>query len=374
MTDPLTAPLPAPDRRGRIGRLRERLDGDVIVVSTAANVEWLTGFAGSLGWVVVGPDEAVLVTDGRYDERAESDVARSGADIAVRTGSSRGDIRRHVVSTARAAGSTVRAEASDLTHAAWLDLATELNLVDAAGTVEALRRSKDDWELARIGRAAAIADTALAEVARTIIPGLTEVDIRTELEYRMRLLGAEGPSYDTIVASGPLHAARPHHAPVSRAVEEGDWVIIDVGALVDGYHSDLTRSYVVGDPTDEQLELYGLVAHAQAVALDAYVPGIAGGDLDDVSRQVFKAAGRGEWVLHGSGHGVGLRIHEAPWVVPGSSDVLTVGDVVTCEPGLYRCGVGGVRIEDLVTVTSDGHRNLSASPKESPCLPSPRTT
>ena len=198
--------------------------------------------------------------------------------------------------------------------------------------------------------------------------------MRDELEHRMRRLGADGPSYDTIVASGPDNAARPHHETGRRTIVEGDTVIIDVGALVDGYHSDMTRTFVVGEPTAEQHEVYDLVLAAQLAGLDAVAAGVAARDVDAACRDLFADAGYGDWFLHGTGHGVGLDIHEDPFSSTVSSDELLVGDVVTVEPGLYRGGFGGVRIEDLVAVTADGGRRLTHLSKDSPCLPSPPTT
>ncbi len=202
----------------------------------------------------------------------------------------------------------------------------------------------------------------------------TEADVRDELDYRMRRLGADGPSYDTIVASGPEHGARPHHLPAPRMIVEGDLVIIDVGALVDGYHSDMTRTFVIGEPTDEQLDKYRAVLDAQLAGLAAIGGGRKAVKVDDACRGKLTDEGLGEWFVHGTGHGVGLDIHEDPFLMSVSTAELAVGDVVTVEPGVYRSGFGGIRIEDLVTVTSDGFRNLTSFPKDDPCLPSRPTT
>jgi Xaa-Pro aminopeptidase len=202
----------------------------------------------------------------------------------------------------------------------------------------------------------------------------TEADVRDELEHGMRRRGADGPSYDTIVASGPTYAAQPHHHTGRRTIVDGDVVIIDVGALVDDYHSDMTRTFVVGQPDARQTEIYDLVRIAQAAGLAAVRPGAATRDVDAACRDVFRDAGRLDWYLHGTGHGVGLEIHEEPFAATTSTAVLQVGDVVTVEPGLYRDGFGGVRIEDLVTVTATGCELLTHLSKDAPCLPSPPTT
>jgi Xaa-Pro aminopeptidase len=204
--------------------------------------------------------------------------------------------------------------------------------------------------------------------------GFTETDVRNELDQRMRRLGADGLSYEPIVGSGPELAARPHHETGRRTIVEGDTVIIDVGALVDGYHSDMTRTFVVGEPTELQTELYDLVRTAQQAGLDAVAPGLPARELDAACRSVFEQAGYGDWYIHGTGHGVGLDIHEQPFAAKVTDDELVVGDVVTVEPGLYRGGFGGIRIEDLVTVTAAGCRIFTHLPKDSPCLPSPPTT
>ncbi|MET0458809.1 MAG: Xaa-Pro peptidase family protein [Ilumatobacteraceae bacterium] len=355
--------------------VRAALDGATLVVSTPSNIRWMTSFGGSLGWVVVGPDRMALITDGRYAERAVADLSAAGLEAAgvdVVVGTTRAEVRDHVVAVA--GPGPVLAEAAHLTHAAWTDLARDLDLQPDAGTVTRLRRVKDAGELHRMTLAASIADGALTTVAPMLAEGPTEADVRDALESLMRRFGADGPSYDTIVASGPDNAARPHHQTGRRTIVEGDTVIIDVGALVDGYHSDMTRSYVIGDPTAEQVAVYDLVLAAQLAGLDAVRPGAAGRDIDAACRGLFAEAGYGDWYLHGTGHGVGLDIHEDPFSSTVSVDELVVGDVVTVEPGLYRGGFGGVRIEDLVAVTADGGRRLTHLSKDTPCLPSPPTT
>jgi Xaa-Pro aminopeptidase len=366
--------LPPVGYAGRPDAVRTALDGRTLLVSTLSNIRWLTGYGGDFGWVVVAPDRVTLVTDGRYAERATADLARAGVVADVVAARTRPELRELVVATAGTAG-TVLAEATHLSHAAWTDFARDLALEPDDGTITALRRVKDDGELARIARAAEIADTALAAVLPRLAERPTERDVRDELDRRMRELGADGLSYEPIVASGPEHAARPHHDTVRRPIAEGDTVIIDVGAVVDGYHSDMTRTYVVGEPAAEQLELYALVREAQQAGLDAVAPGLPARELDATCRRIFEEAGYGDWFLHGTGHGVGLDIHEAPFAAKaGTEDVLVEGDVVTVEPGLYRDGFGGIRIEDLVTVTPNGCRRFTHLPKDSPCLPSPPTT
>lgn len=368
--------LPPIEYAGRIDELRGRLAErslPAMIVTDLTNVRWLTGFTGSSGVVAVLPDRAVLVTDGRYRERAVDELSVAGVDCAVVAGFTSPEQRDLLVDIVRGV-ERVGAESGSLTHARWMALAKDLPLEPVVGLVEAGRRRKDAGELARIQAAARAADAALAEVAPRLGDGLTEADVRMELEYCMRRHGADGPSYDTIVASGPQHAARPHHQATRRLIVEGDTVVIDVGGLVDGYHSDMTRSYVVGEPTPEQRERYDLLLDVQRAGLDAVRAGIAAKDVDAVCRAMLADAGYLDWFLHSTGHGVGLLIHEDPFQGPTSTSTLAPGDVVTVEPGLYRVGFGGFRIEDLVEVTENGCRILTSSPKESPCLPSPPTT
>jgi len=360
---------------GRADRIRSRLDDhrvEALAVTDMTNVRWLTGFTGSNASVAVLPDRLVLVTDGRYRDRATDELAAADVEAEVVVGFTH-DAQHEAFVSAFGGIATVGAAARSLVHARWQVLAAELPLVTVDGLIEDERRTKDAGEIARISEACRCADAALAEVAPMLVEGPTEADVRMELEYRMRRNGADGPSYDTIVASGPSHAARPHHQAGKRQIVEGDTVVIDVGALVDGYHSDMTRSYVIGDPTPEQRDVYQLLLAVQVAGLRAVTSGVATRDVDAVCRSMSVEAGYGDWFLHSTGHGVGLLIHEDPFVSPASTADLRVGDVVTVEPGLYRVGFGGFRIEDLVEVTETGCRILTASPKDTPCPPSPPT-
>ncbi len=346
---------------------------EALAVTDLTNIRWLTGFTGSSAAVALLPDRLVLVTDGRYRDRAAAELSAAGVDCEIAIGFTQPEQQNALVD-AFDGFATVGAEARHLTHARWEALASELPLRPADGIVEDGRRIKDQGEIARIAEAARCADAALAEIAPTLADGVTETDVRTELEYRMRRHGADGPSYDTIVASGPDHAARPHHHATSRQIVDGDTVVIDVGALVDGYHSDMTRSFVIGEPSAEQRDLYDVLLGIQIAGLDAVRAGVAAREVDAVCRTMASDAGYEEWFLHSTGHGVGLLIHEDPFESPASKLDLRAGDVVTVEPGLYRVGFGGFRIEDLVEVTDTGCRVLTASPKDTPCPPSPPTT
>lgn len=368
--------LPPLEVSGRAARVRSRFDqAEALLISDLVNIRWLTGFTGSNGWVLMTPNEVVLVTDGRYGGQATAQLSDAGVSGRVVVGLS-GAAILDALAAEVAPFETIGFEAAHVTYEQFQRFQGlfKPDLVAVGGLVEAERRRKDVGEIARMAEACRIADTALSEVVATELEGQTEAGVRNRLEIRMRELGADGPSYETIVATGPVNAARPHHRPTDAVIEAGHTVIVDVGALYDGYHSDMTRTFFVGESTAQQRELYEVVLAAQCAGVAAVEAGLSTAQLDSVCRDAITAAGFGEWFSHGTGHGVGLAIHEDPFINHTADLKLQVGDVVTVEPGVYREGFGGIRVEDLVVVTDDGCRVLTASPKDSPCPPSPRTT
>jgi Xaa-Pro aminopeptidase len=355
---------------GRAERVRRRFEAiDALLISDLTNIRWLTGFSGSNGWVVIGPQRLALVTDGRYGVQARRQLDDAGVEADVVVGTSGAELVEHLAALASGV-SRLGFEADHVSvaqHGRWA-AAFSSTLVATSGLVEAERRAKDSSEIEAIERACSIADAALAEVAPQLGSGLTEADVRNRLELRMRELGASGPSYDTIVATGPINAALPHHRPTNTLIEPGHTVIIDVGALVDGYHSDMTRSYVIGEPSAAHRERYELVLAAQQAGVAAVRPGLTTAALDATCRSIISDAGYGDWFSHGTGHGVGLLIHEDPFVNASGGWTLQPGDVVTVEPGVYREGFGGFRVEDLVAVTDDGHRVLTSTTRLEWCV------
>jgi len=346
------------------------------LVTDLSNIRWLTGFTGSNGWALLTPHEVVLITDGRYGDQARSQMAAAGVEGRVIVGLS-GAAMLESLAAESARFERLGFESAHVSFQQYqrFESTLEPELVPVGGVVEAERRVKDEGEIARMAEACRIADAALAAVLTGAgLQGRTEAQVRNELEIRMRELGASGPSYDTIVATGPVNAARPHHRPTDTVIEAGHTVIIDVGALYDGYHSDMTRTFFIGEPTPLQQELYEVVLEAQKAGVAAVESGLSTAELDAVCRTAIADAGYGEWFSHGTGHGVGLLIHEDPFVNSSGDLKLQVGDVVTVEPGVYREGFGGIRVEDLMVVTESGCRVLTASPKDSPCPPSPPTT
>jgi Xaa-Pro aminopeptidase len=360
-------PLPAMDVAGRLGRLREQLGRagcDALVVTRLGNVRYLCGFTGSAGVLLVLPDEAVLVTDGRYGGQATEQLALAGVDARVLVAGA----DTLGVLTATSHGLTrIGLEAADVSWAAQRRYAADgfpgAELVPTEGLVEGLRAVKDDGEVARIEAAAAIADEALARCRPRLADRPTERDFQIELDHTMRLLGANDVSFETIVGSGP-NGAKPHARPTRRMVREGDLVVLDFGALLEGYHSDISRTVCVGDPTPTQARMLEVVLASQAAGVAAVAPDVAAADVDATCRAVIAEAGWGEAFLHGTGHGVGLDIHEEPRVSSVSAATLRAGHVVTVEPGVYLPEHGGVRIEDTLVVTPTGHRRLTHAPKD----------
>ena len=365
-SDP-TLSFPKIDYSRRVKLLQAQLQesGDGVWLFTdLADIRWLTGFGGSNGWVVLRGDDLIIGTDGRYGERARSESSCSGATVIAEQLRSR--LHERLLEALRGA-SSVALDPTTTSQSEWSALTKDLDLDPLASAVKKARQVKDTAELSRIEAAARAADAALLEVEPILLGAgdqpVSEADIRSELEYRMRLHGADDRSYETIVAAGPEHAARPHHDVSRRMIVDGDTVIIDVGALVDGYHSDMTRSYVIGEPTERQRTIYELVEVSHRAGIEALRAGAPAKRIDSACREVFDDAGYGDWFLHGTGHGVGLDIHEVPFHSQASDDVLEAGNVVTVEPGLYRGGFGGFRIEDLLVVTEDGSRVPTQTPQ-----------
>lgn len=351
---------------GRIDRLRDKLEAigvDAAVITDRANIRWLTGFTGTNGTLVVGvtSDVTLLITDGRYASQAPAQLADAHCDDLIEV-----VISNAAVTTAADRFSEVKRLGLEVTvswgeQRRWND-AFSAELMPLTETIEELRAVKDEAELARISAAAGIADAALNEVLPRLRPGQTEMSIQQSLDEAMRQRGAIGPAYDTIMASGP-NSALPHARPTSREMEAGDLVVIDVGAEVDGYRSDMTRTFVLGPPSPQAKAMIDLVTSSQAAGVAAVRPNIEAGEIDNVCRDVINSAGMGEAFMHSTGHGVGLHIHELPRISSKSVDTLRPGHVLTVEPGVYFEGVGGVRVEDLVVVTNDGCRPLTQHPK-----------
>lgn len=368
MTAPLAGPMAPMDVAGRADRLRAAMaDAEVpaLLLTNLTSIRYLTGFTGSAALLVVTEAGLTFVTDGRYGRQAEAQLAHAGVEAAIEV-TSTGQRAAVVAAVEAVRVGGLGLEADAVTWAAQRTYAEswfpELELLPTTGLVAGLRVVKDDGELARLERAAAIADAALAEVRPRLAERPTEIEFGLELDAAMRRLGADDVSFETIVASGP-NGALPHHRPGGRTVEEGDLVVLDFGALVDGYHSDMTRTVAVGEISPTQQRMWDVVREAQAAGVAAVRAGIEARDVDAACREVIAAAGWEDAFLHGTGHGVGLDIHEDPRVAKTSAATLVDRCVVTVEPGVYLPEHGGVRIEDTVVVTPDGCRPITLTPK-----------
>ena len=335
---------------------------DALLVTHMPNVRYLTGFTGSTAYAVVGPQVRRFVTDFRYVERARAEVPDFDREqgppqllAALSDGWPDGPVRLGFDD----------ADVSVRTHGRLREvLPDRVELVAAGGVVEAERSVKEPAELDRIRAAAALADDVYDWLRDFGLVGRTEHEVAVELEHQMRLRGASGPSFPSIVASAE-HGALPHAEPRPVPIARNAFVTLDIGARLDGYCSDCTRTWATGDVGEELDEVYALVLRAQLAGLEAVRPGPEGREVDAVARDLIAAAGHGEHFGHGLGHGVGLEVHEAPRLSRHNADArLEAGNVVTVEPGVYLPGRGGVRIEDLVVVTEDGCDVISRTPKE----------
>ena len=363
------ADLPPLDFAARLGRLRAGFAEaacDALVVTSLVNVRYLTGFTGSNATLLVTDERLVLVTDSRYRTQAAEQLETAGVEAevviendpaeALRVGS-RGITR-------------IGLEADDVSWATqrrWsVGVFPWAYLVPTEDMILDLRSVKDEGEVARLRAASSIADRALADVRERAHDGLTERAFRRLLEDAMVDHGSDGPSFETIVASGP-NGAMPHARPSDRVIgssARGEFVVVDFGATVDGYHSDMTRTLAVGSLSPEQERQYDVVRRAQRAGVEKVNDGVGCRDVDRACRDLITDEGWGEEFGHGTGHGIGLVIHELPRLSGRSDDILEVGNCVTVEPGVYLPGRDGVRIEDSMVVTEDGCSLLTHAPYE----------
>ncbi len=328
-----------------------------VIVAKPENRRYLSGFTGSSGLLLVSAGAAKLITDFRYIEQA---TGQAGGFTVVRHGS---DIYETLAAEIKAVGGERIGFESDFT--AW-DAGQKMN--EFVGDLipvhlDKLRMIKDETELAALRVAVRLADNAFDHILPFIRPGVSERDVALELEFFMRKNGAEKAAFDIIVASGP-RSALPHGRASDKPIAAGEFVTMDFGAVYEGYHSDITRTVVVGKASSRQREIYDLVRAAQQAGLDAVAAGKTGREVDEAARRVIGDAGYGDYFGHGLGHGVGLAIHEEPRLSPVGNEVLAANMTVTIEPGVYLPDWGGVRIEDTVVVTAAGAQILTASSKE----------
>jgi Xaa-Pro aminopeptidase len=350
-------------RAGRRQRLRQallELRCDAAVIAHLPNVRYLTGFTGSNGILFLSGQQAILFTDPRYDLQAHEEC---DCRVRIVRGSTWEAVWKHA---ARRRGA-LAVEAEHVSHDVWEQAAQRLGrgvkLKPLGGAVERLRRVKSAEEADAVRASAKLCSAAFLQAARRFRAGMTETDAAAEIEFRMRKLGAQGAAFETIVAAGP-RAALPHARPGVARIEPGQPVLVDMGANLGGYMSDMTRMVHMGAPPKEFLVLYSAVLEAQQAALGEVKAGAPARRVDAAARRVLRAHGLDRHFTHSTGHGVGLEIHESPRLGAKSEDTLEAGMVVTVEPGVYLPGKAGVRIEDTVLVTESGAEILTPASKE----------
>ena len=360
-------PLPPIDVGPRLERLRTACDQasiEAVFVTSPSNIRWLTGFSGSSATVAVTAEAVHVFTDSRYADRAPAELSRANSHAVVSVvGHDLGPAVRDLFADA----TQVALEADHITWARQTEISNEWlpdhEVVATTGLIDRLRAVKDNAEIARIEAAAGFVDESLGHVVELLNSGPTERAFVRELEATIRSSGADDIGFDTIVASGP-NGAIPHHLSGDRQIVAGDLVIVDVGGKVEGYRSDMTRTFCIGPLSSEQRHQYEVVIAAQQAGVDAMVASVETQVVDSAAREVIADAGWADSFAHGTGHGIGLDIHELPRVGAGTLDVYEIGTVATVEPGVYLLGRGGVRIEDTCVVTDTGARRITGFAKE----------
>lgn len=359
-------------------RHRERVEGvrrrmaeeslEAVFITYLPNVRYLSGFTGSAAVLCITPRQAWILTDFRYWEQA----ARQAPDFTLYRLPSRRFVEvlpeflKEIGSPRR-----VAFESAHLTVDQWMswrEVTPDVEWVPIKDWIEAMRAVKDEEELACIREAARIADATMAYLRRRLRPGMTEREAAWLAEQYLRTHGGDDVAFDVIVASGP-NAAMAHHHPGDRRLKVGEPIIVDLGARVDSYHSDITRTFVLGRMPRRFRELYTIVLRAQEVAIRNMRAGMPGKEIDALARAVIEEAGYRDAFGHGLGHGVGLEIHEKPSAGPIAEDPVPAGAVLTVEPGIYISGWGGIRVEDMVVIDTDGVREVLTHASRDPLIP-----
>ena len=354
---------------GRIDRLRTLIAGkaDCALVTDDINRRYLTGMKSSAGYVLAFPEAAYLVIDFRYIEKAR-EVVTSCTVLEQEQGMLKqlgGLMEKHGAKTCALESMSLTLQKAEMFRKIKdVEFLTDDTLSQA---LYDLRTVKEPEEIVKIKAAQALAEEALSRLLEKLRAGMTEREVAIELDFHMRRLGAEDLSFETIALTG-AHTSMPHGVPDDRTVEPDSFVLMDFGAVVDGYHSDMTRTVCVGTPTEEMREIYHIVRTAQNAGLAAARPGITGKELDAAARDIIKDAGYGDAFGQSLGHGVGLEIHEFPVASPAREQILAPGNVVTVEPGIYLPGKFGIRIEDFVHITENGCENLTNIPNTLICV------
>ncbi|MDN6640212.1 MAG: Xaa-Pro peptidase family protein [Tetragenococcus sp.] len=348
----------------RIDRLREKMNQeelDGFLITSPFNLRYFTNFTGTTGLALVTKEQAFFVTDFRYTQQAAKQA--QGYEIVKNSG----NIFAAVAELVQKQGvNTLAFEEDYISFSEYRllkELITESTLLPISGLLEDLREVKDEKEIESIQQACYIADQGFDHVLKMIQPGMTEIEVANQLDFYMRSLGASGVSFETIVASGK-RAAMPHGVASSKTIEQGDIITLDFGCYYEGYVSDMTRTFAIGEPGEKMKEIYQIVLDAQLKVIEAAKPGMSGIELDAIARDHIASFGYEDSFGHSTGHGIGLDIHEGPNVSSRADKKFVPGNVITDEPGIYLPDAGGVRIEDDLLITSGGNEVLTHSPKE----------
>ncbi len=356
----------AKSARSRIHRLRlcfSALNADALLLTHLPNIRYLCGFTGSAGILLIDHSRATLFTDSRYTLQARQEVYDATTVIAphglIRAAGEAMKARRGVIRLAFAPAQLSVAQKTGLQLAAG----ARLRWLAAPDLVERLRAVKDADELTRMRRSARLISDVWTDAVRNVRPGVSELAVAADIERSMKLQGASGPSFESIVASGP-RSAWPHARPTPKLLRKNELVVLDQGAILRDYCSDMTRTVVLGRSTNRVRSLYNAVLHAQEAAIAAIRPGVSAASVDAAARKVFKQSGLERYFTHSTGHGLGLEIHEMPRLGRGEESLLEAGMVITVEPGVYVERLGGIRIEDEVLVTAQGAEVLTSASRE----------
>ncbi|HSC46043.1 MAG TPA: Xaa-Pro peptidase family protein [Candidatus Acidoferrum sp.] len=355
-------PTPYRHRTLQLRHLIREAAIDALLVTSPFDWYYLTGFTGEAGALIVSGNRTTLVTDGRFTVQAKEELSNV-AIVLQKDGLYRtcGELlRKH-------RQRRVGFDADHLTVAQQAMLkksaGSSVKLQPVRGLVQGLRAIKDSAELAQMRKAAVLADQVVQGAIKLLKPGVRELEVAAEIEYRMRRLGASGPAFESIVAFGE-RAALPHARPTAKRLKKGDLVVLDLGAILGKYCSDITRTVFVGKASAKIRTWYSAVLEAQAAAIDAVGAGRTCGEVDAAARGVLAAYHLDQYFVHSTGHGLGLEVHEDPRLAKGQKTLLASGNVVTIEPGVYVPGVGGIRIEDDVAVLRRGNEVLTRAPRE----------
>lgn len=359
------------DYRGRQKRALEAAEqrgAGTLLVTHMPNVRYLCGFTGSAGVLVLSRSGQVFFTDGRYMEQARAEV--EGARVVIAKGAALAEAATWMQANLLRGGSSIVRLAIESEHVTVLArralrtaVGTRIRVVDTAGLAEGLRGVKEEEEVRKLRAAVKLGSELFGVAEKAIRPGVRETEVAAELEYAARRRGAQGMSFETIVAAGG-RSARPHGVASAQRIPRKGFIVLDFGVILAGYCSDMTRTVHVGKPGAEARRMYDAVRRAQESAIKAVRAGVEAGAVDEAARSVLKKTGYGKFFTHSTGHGVGLEIHELPRIARGQREKLEDGMVITIEPGIYVPGRGGVRIEDMVVVRRDGCEILTPTTKE----------